>query len=120
MVEIERFFEQKQEAPLLSKETIGKQNIVLFDRDRNGIFIHRGSLAERSFTIGDRFSIHKGRRELFSLKIKKDDQGDILLDKNGIFISRSPRVDILLGGIYEAFVLDLPNDDPEVIILRPR
>ncbi|MGD8954577.1 MAG: hypothetical protein PVI45_09405, partial [Desulfobacterales bacterium] len=66
---------------MLSKETIDKRNIVLFDRDRNGIFIHMGSLAERPFTIGDRFSIHKGRRELFSLKIKKDDQGDILLDK---------------------------------------
>ena len=75
--EIERFFEQKLEAPLLSKETIGKQNIVLFDRDRNGIFIHRDWLVDRPFTIGDRFSIHKGRRELFSLKIKKDDQGDI-------------------------------------------
>ena len=105
---------------MFSNKTIGKQNIVLFDRDRNGIFIDRDCLPERPFTIVDRFSIHKRRRELFSLKIKKDDQGDILLDKNGIFVSRIPRVDILLGGIYEAFVLDLPRDDPEVIILRPR
>jgi hypothetical protein len=28
--------------------------------------------------------------------------------------------DILLGRIYEALVLDLPRDDLEVIILRPR
>ncbi len=105
---------------MLSKKLNSKRNIVLFDRDRNGILIHRDCLAERPFTIGDRFSIHKGKRELFSLKIKKDDQGDILLDKNGIFINRSTRMDILLGGIYDEFVIDFPCDTPEVIIIRPR
>ena len=36
---------------MFSNETIGKQNIVMFDRDRDGIFIHRDCLAERPCTI---------------------------------------------------------------------
>ena len=103
-----------------SRKTIETANIVLFDRDRNGIFIHKNCLAGRPFSCGDRFSIHKGKRELFSLKIKRDERGDIFLDKNGIFISRSPRVDILLGGIFDDYVLDFPSEAPEVIIIRPR
>jgi len=67
---------------LVSNKTICRENIVLFDHDRNGIFIHRNSLAERPFSIGDRFSIHKGKRELFYLMIIRNDQGDFLLDKN--------------------------------------
>ena len=105
---------------MFSKKTPPKQNMVLFDHDRDGIFIHSDCLRERPFTIGDRFSIHKGKRELFSLRIKKDEQGDILLDKNGIFIKRSKRVDILLGGIYDAFLIEFPYDAPEAIIIRPR
>ena len=105
---------------MFSKQTIDNSTIALFDRDRNGIFIHRNCLAGKPFSIGDRFSVHKGKRELFSLKIKKDTGGDILLDKNGIFIHRNTRVDILLGGIYDEFCIDFPADAPETIIIRPR
>lgn len=105
---------------MFSNKSIGAENIVLFDHDRDGIFIHSDRLAGTPFSIGDRFSIHKGKRELFSLKIVKNDQGDILLDKNGIFISRSKRVDILLGGIYDEFVIEFPSDVPDAFLIRPR
>ena len=105
---------------MFSNKTIDKENIVLFDHDRNGIFIHRDRLSETPFSIGDRFSIHKGKRELFSLKIIMNDQGDILLDKNGIFIHRSKRVDILLGGIYDEFILEYSSAVPNAFLIRPR
>jgi hypothetical protein len=105
---------------LFSNKTIGKKNIVLFDHDRNGIFIHRDCLSETAFSVGDRFSVHKGKRELFTLKIIRDEQGDFLLDKNGIFIHRSKRVDILLGGLYEEFVLEFSVDAPNAFLIRPR
>lgn len=68
---------------------------------------------------GDRFSIHRGRRELFTLKIKWDDSGDILLDRNGIFIRRTRRIDILLGGIFDELCLDDAGEEPEALVLRP-
>lgn len=105
---------------MFSKQSTAKSSIALFDRDRNGIFIHIDSLSDKPFSIGDRFTIHKGKRELFTLKIRKDAEGGILLDKNGIFINRNTRVDILLGGIYDEFLLDFPADAPETIIIRPR
>jgi len=95
------------------------QQMAQYDRDRDGIFIHINQLQNSAFRIGDRFSVKKGRRELFSLRITQADEGDILFDKNGIFIKRSRRVDILLGGIFQEFVIDLGEQEKGVIIIRP-
>jgi len=101
------------------KKTLSKALDALYDKDRKGIFIHRDRLRHLPFQVGDRFCIHKGRQELFTLKIKKDDQGDILMDRTGLFIPRSRRVDILLGGIYEEYVLEIDPRNPEAFRLRP-
>lgn len=95
------------------------QQIAQFDRDRDGIFIHINQLQNSVFNVGDRFSVKKGRRELFSLRIRRADEGDILFDKNGIFIKRSKRVDILLGGIFQEFIIDLGEQEKGVLIIRP-
>jgi hypothetical protein len=95
------------------------QPLAQFDRDRNGIFIHIDQLQSSPFSTGDRFAVKKGKRELFALKIIRDDSGDILLDKNGIFIPRSRRIDILLGGIFQQFVIDLQQQDSGAIVIRP-
>ena len=98
---------------------LNNQEIAQFDRDRDGIFIHINQLQNSIFNVGDRFSVRKGRRELFSLRIVKGDDGDILFDKNGIFIKRSRRVDILLGGIFQEYVIDLGEQENGAIIIRP-
>lgn len=98
---------------------LNNQEIAQFDRDRDGIFIHINQLQNSIFTVGDRFSVKKGRRELFSLRIIREEDGDILFDQNGIFIKRSRRVDILLGGIFREFVIDLGEQEKGAIIIRP-
>ncbi len=93
--------------------------LALHDSERRGIFIHTNQLDGTGFKAGDRFSIRKGKRELFSMIIIKDDKGDILYDKNGIFIQRTRRVDILLGGIFEEFRIELDESDPNRLIIKP-
>ena len=41
------------------------------------------------------------------------------LDKNGISIPRSRRIDILLGGIFQQFEIDLQQQDAGAIVIRP-
>ncbi|MDJ0912326.1 MAG: hypothetical protein QNI95_02095 [Desulfobacterales bacterium] len=93
--------------------------IAFHDRDRRGIFIHQKQLTDSSFKPGDRFALKKGQFDLFTLTIIKDTEGDILFDKNGIFIERSRRVDMLLGGIFDEYVVEVEPHAPNTLQLRP-
>lgn len=104
---------------MVSKMEAAGLPIANYDPDRKGIFIHKNQLIESSFKVGDRFSVKVGKQNLFALTILKDDQGEIVFDKNGIFIERTRRIDILLGGIFEEYVLYIESDARGSIKLRP-
>jgi hypothetical protein len=90
-----------------------------YDADRKGIFIHKNQLNDSGFKVGDRFSVKVGKQDLFAISIVKDVKGDIVYDKNGIFIKRTRRIDILLGGIFNEYVLYINSDPQGSIKLRP-
>ena len=90
-----------------------------YDPDRKGIFIHKNQLSDSGFTVGDRFSVKVGKQDLFAISIVRDDKGDIVYDKNGIFIERTRRIDILLGGIFDEYVLYIESDPQGSIKIRP-
>ena len=100
------------------KEIIGLP-VAIYDPDRKDIFIHKNQLSASNFQVGDRFSVKWGRQDLFAVSIIKDDMGDIVYDKNGIFIRRTRRIDILLGGIFDEYVLFIESKAPGSIKLRP-
>ena len=102
-----------------SKKTIKNKEIAILDRDRKGIFIHKDQLEGSPFRVGDRFSIKIGRVELFALTIVRDEAGEILFDKNGIFIQRTRRIDMLLGGIFDEYVIDTHTEKPGTIVIKP-
>ena len=102
-----------------SKKNAAGLPVANYDPDRKGIFIHKNELNESSFKVGDRFSVKVGKQDLFAISIIKDDQGEIVFDKNGIFIERTRRIDILLGGIFDEYVLYIESDTPGSIKLRP-
>jgi len=97
---------------------IGPGQIAFYDPDRKGILIHRDQLAETPFEVGDRFSVRKGKRELFAVTIVRDGDGDIVSDKRGIFIERTRKIDILLGGIFDEYVVYIEPDIPGTIKLK--
>ena len=105
---------------MASENDIGGLPVANYDPDRKGIFIHKNELVESGFEPGDRFSVKVGRQDLFAITIVKNDKGDIVFDKNGIFIKRTRRIDILLGGLYDDFVLYIDADRPGTIKIRPR
>jgi hypothetical protein len=90
-----------------------------YDPDRKGIFIHKNQLDDSGFKVGDRFSVKVGKQDLFAISIVKDDTGDIVYDKNGIFIERTRRIDILLGGIFDEYVVYIESEPQGSIKLRP-
>jgi hypothetical protein len=102
-----------------SKKDITDLPVANYDSDRKGIFIHQNQLIDSGFKKGDRFSVKVGKQDLFAISIVKNDKGDIVFDKNGIFIERTRRIDILLGGIYKEYVLYFESDPRESIKLRP-
>jgi hypothetical protein len=104
---------------MISKKNVTGMPIANYDPDRKGIFIHKSQLNDSCFKVGDRFSVRVGRQDLFAFSIIKDDKGDIVYDKNGIFIDRTRRIDILLGGIFDEYVLYIESDIPGSIKLRP-
>jgi hypothetical protein len=109
---------RREESMVLKKDVTGLP-IANYDPDRKGIFIHKNQLNESSFKMGDRFSVKVGKQDLFAISIIKDDQGEIVYDKNGIFIKRTRRIDILLGGIFDEYVLYIESDTQGSIKLRP-
>ena len=97
---------------------ISHKNIAFYDPERKGIFIHKDQLKESPFEVGDRFSVRKGKRELFAMTIIKDDTGEIFYDKKGIFIGRTRKIDILLGGIFDEYVIYIEPVIPNTIKLK--
>lgn len=104
---------------MVSTNDIAGLPVANYDPDRKGIFIHKNQLSESSFKPGDRFSVKFGKQDLFAITIVKDNKGDIVFDKNGIFIKRTRRIDILLGGLYDDYILYIESDNPGTIKLRP-
>jgi len=88
------------------------------DRDRRGILIPTNQLEGSGLSPGDRFVLKKGQRELFTVVLVKDPKGDIIFDRNGIFIERTRRVDILLGGIFEMYAVEVIEGPPPVLKLK--
>ena len=103
---------------MTSQTEINSRNIAVYDPDRKGIFIHKDQLRDSPFKVGDRFSVRKGKRELFAMTIIKDGAGDIFFDKNGLFIERTRKIDILLGGIFDAYVFYLEAEHPDTIKIK--
>ena len=103
---------------MTSRSDISPKNIAIYDPDRKGIFIHKDQLKESPFKIGDRFSVRKGKRELFAITIVRDDTGQIFYDKKGIFIERSRKIDILLGGIFDEYVIYIEPEIPYTIKIK--
>jgi hypothetical protein len=93
--------------------------IAVYDKERKGIFIPSRQLRDSPFAPGDRFSVYPKPTQLFAVTIKRDDNGGILFDKNGIFLQRTRRIDILMGGIFNEYVIDFEPDEPGTIKLRP-
>jgi len=104
---------------MVSIKDLGALPVANYDPDRKGIFIHKNELNDSSFKVGDRFSIKVGKQDLFAISIVKDGKGDIVYDKNGIFIERTRRIDILLGGIFDEYVLYFESDPQGSIKLKP-
>ena len=97
---------------------ISPKHIAFYDPERKGIFIHSDQLKESPFDVGDRSSVRKGKRELFAMTIVKDDTGEIFYDKKGIFIERTRKIDILLGGIFDEYVVYIEPQIPHTIKIK--
>ena len=103
---------------MTSISRISPSQIAFYDSDRKGILIHKDQLEDTPFEVGDRFSVRKGKRELFAMIIIKDDNGDIFFDKRGIFIERTRKIDILLGGIFDEYVFYIKPEIPLTIKIK--
>ena len=104
---------------MTSAPEISPKQIAFYDPERKGLFIHIDQLADSPFKVGDRFSLRKGKRELFAMTIIKDGQGDIFFDKKGIFIERTRKIDIMLGGIFDEYVFYIEPEIPATIKIKP-
>ena len=104
---------------MISKKIIKNKEIAILDRDRKGIFIHKDQLSGSPFKVGDRFSIKIGSVQLFALTIVRDEAGDIVFDKNGIFIKRTRRIDMLLGGIFDEYIIEIEPEKADTIEIKP-
>jgi len=104
---------------MASQKDIADLPVANYDRHRNGIFIHKNQLINSNFNVGDRFSIKVGKQELFTISIVRDAKGEIIYDQKGIFIERTRRIDILLGGIFDQYVLYIESEPQGSIKIRP-
>lgn len=103
---------------MLTSTKGAKIRIAIYDRERRGILIPAGQLEGLGLSPGDRFRLKKGLRELFSVAIVRDAQGDIFFDRSGIFIERTRRVDLLLGGIFDTYEVAFVDSDPPMLLVR--
>ncbi len=95
------------------------QRLALNDPQRRGILIPASQLVDTAFRVGDRFTVKRGQKDLFAVAIVPDDQGDILYDRTGIFIERTRRVDMFLGGVFDAFAVEILEGQPSALRIRP-
>ena len=105
---------------MITREDIKDNQIAIYDPERKGIFIHRNQLDGSGFKVGDKFSVKRGQRELFAITIVKNATGDIIFDKAGIFIERTRRVDIFLGGIFDEYIVYFETETPDTLKIKPR
>ena len=103
---------------MTSGSDISPKYTAFYDPERKGIFIHSDQLRASPFEIGDRFAVRKGKRELFAMTIIKNDTGEIFYDKKGIFIERTRKIDILLGGIFDEYVIYIEPEIPQTIKIK--
>lgn len=103
--------------PMAAKNN-GMLRRAIHDRERRGILIPVGQLEGSGLSAGDRFMLKKGQRGLFALTIVKHAQGDILFDRSGIFIARTRRVDILLGGIFDEYQVEIVATEPVALRVK--
>jgi hypothetical protein len=103
---------------MTTESNMRAHRMAFYDPDRKGIFIHRDQLKGSPFEIGDRFSVRKGKRELFAMTIVKNDKGEIFFDKKGIFIERTRKIDILLGGIFDEYAVYIEPAIPGTIKIK--
>jgi hypothetical protein len=102
----------------MTKEDSGIIRKALHDRDRRGILIPASQLEGSGLSVGDRFTLKKGQRDLFTVALVKHETGDIIFDRSGIFIERTRRVDILLGGIFEEYQVEIVGADPPLLLVK--
>ncbi|MBL0714853.1 MAG: hypothetical protein JJV98_14255 [Desulfosarcina sp.] len=95
------------------------QRLALNDPQRRGILIPANQLIDTALAVGDRFKVKRGQKDLFALVIVKDEQGDILYDRTGIFLERTRRVDMFLGGVFDTFSIEILDGDPPALRIRP-
>jgi hypothetical protein len=88
------------------------------DTERRGILIPAGQLDGSGLSPGDRFTLKKGQRELFTVTLVKDPNGEVLFDRSGIFLERTRRVDILLGGIFERYQVEIIDAQPPLVKVK--
>lgn len=88
------------------------------DRQRRGILIPSGELADTDLSVGDRFTLKKGQRGLFMITLVKDPAGDVFFDRSGIFVERTRRVDLLLGGIFDTYGVEVVDAEPPLLKIR--
>ena len=69
--------------------------------------------------VGDRYTVRAGRQEFFTLTLARDPHGEFIVDRQGLLIRRTRRVDLYLGGIFDEFVFELPEDQPDILKVRP-
>ncbi len=98
---------------------IDLDRIALYDRERKGIFIHADLLRDTPFKPGDRFAVRPAGRQLFAVAIVRHENGGIFYGNQGIFVARTRRIDSLMGGIFDKYVIFTSTAQPDVIKLRP-
>ena len=95
------------------------QRLALNDPQRRGILIPASQLVDTAFAVGDRFMVKRGQKDLFALAIVPHAQGDILFDRTGIFIERTRRVDMFLGGVFDTFAVEIHDGEAPTLRIRP-
>jgi hypothetical protein len=93
--------------------------IAFYEKARKGILIHAALLDGSPFQPGDRFSVHPRPTELFSVTLVRDENGEIFCDRHGIFLARTRRIDILMGGIFDRYLVTFGPEGAGRIRLRP-
>ena len=98
---------------------IPTESMALYDPDRKGIFIPLAQLPPGRVRVGDRYTVRAGRQEFFTLTLTRDAQGEFIVDRQGLLIRRTRRVDLYLGGIFDQFVFEFPEEQPQILKVRP-
>jgi hypothetical protein len=93
--------------------------IAFYEKERKGIYIHASLLTDSPFRPGDRFAVRPRPTQLFSVTLIRDNNGDIFYDRHGIFIARTRRIDMAMGGIFDKYVVTIEQDEPGTLKLRP-